>query len=521
MTAYIQSTTDENGTNHEKNDLPDPLAEEAEMMDTLGRLLSQHKLVPFVGAGVSRQHLGFAGGELAVDMAKILGEPSDTTLSRLADRYVEVKGEQGFADYLKARLTVDVLDEAKVPVHGLILSLSSRVIYTTNQDNLFELTASHYGRPYKRVVTLKDLSDAIPGEPMLIKFHGDPQIPKSLVFGQTSYERRIAEQDHPLDIRLKSDLLGKQLLFLGYSLRDENIHKLLEFIKKVFSGVMPPSYLVAFEYDSSMVALASTYGVKVIDPASFTDEAVSAAEAFERVLKMICNSTIEHQSARGLEMLFDEEKINSRMVTKFELTALAKVIDTGSFEVAISTFRGLLDDTVIPAYLVERSVQMFRKVTELANPKIAGELEALKGMLFNFRAPPSSAAEAMAYVMVACNQRPSRRGYDDFASLVCPAIADGFQPVAAALAVEILCERQEIISDQFRELARSWFAGYEEVHVTVLDQVKLSIAKAWPGVHAARSPLAMPQFHSKPKGFHSIVNDLQESFPKKFRIPEE
>ena len=43
----------------------DPFALIGEMAD----LLAQHKLVPFFGAGLSRQHLGVAAAELASEMA--------------------------------------------------------------------------------------------------------------------------------------------------------------------------------------------------------------------------------------------------------------------------------------------------------------------------------------------------------------------------------------------------------------------------------------------------------------------
>lgn len=495
--------------------------DQAATIDVLGRLLAQHKLVPFFGAGVSRRHLGFAGRELAMEMAGILGKPTDTVLSMLADNYIESHGEEGFAAFLRTKLTVEELDESRAPTHRLILSLSSRVIYTTNQDNLFELTAAHYGRPYRRVVTLQDLSEAIPGEPMLIKFHGDPEIPESLVFGAKSYQQRLTTKRHPLDIRLQSDLLGKQLLFIGYSLQDENVTKLLAAVKEVFSGNMPPSYLVAFEYDSSMQDLANAYGVQVINPSSFFPEHVTAADAFERFLKAVCDSTIEHQAKRGLDDLFNGKEINPRMVTEFELAGLARVVETEPFEYAISAFRGLLDDARVPKNLLDFHIEIFRKLTERADPKSEDEMNEFKGVLFNFRVPPSHAALALTYVMVACNQRPSAHGFDDFVVLTCPALPDGARPIAAAMAVALLRQRGEVITDNFRRLARSWFEGYEDVHASILDNVKLMISEAWAGDKAAQSPLTAARFPFRPKEFHSILNDLTRNWPKKFQTPEE
>jgi hypothetical protein len=75
----------------------------------------------------------------------------------------------------------------------------------------------------------------------------------------------IAAEDHFLDIKLRVDLLGKRLLFLGYSFRDENVAKLLSPVARVFNGMLPPSYLIAFDYVPQMEELATTYSIRITD----------------------------------------------------------------------------------------------------------------------------------------------------------------------------------------------------------------------------------------------------------------
>ena len=211
------------------------------ILDEMAGFLASHKLILFFGAGISRSHLGFSAPELASEMATHLGIPVTTHLADASDRFITDLGEGAFVDFLRSRLVRSSFDDAKGVSHLLLLGLACGVLYTTNQDNLFELCAEKYGRPYSRVVTLGDLSDAQPGEPLLIKFHGDLDEPASLVFTTTSYERRIADRDNPLDIRLRSDLLGKRLLFVGYSFQDENVKKLFEEIRNVFADHLPTS----------------------------------------------------------------------------------------------------------------------------------------------------------------------------------------------------------------------------------------------------------------------------------------
>jgi SIR2-like domain len=203
------------------DDGKDGLHRPPEPIEEMARLLAQHKLVPFFGAGISRPHLGFDAGELAREMAREIGVSEDTPLSQVSDLFVEKNGEEAFISHLRQKLVVKELDDSKATTHVLLVSLCPNLLYTTNQDNLFELVAAKYGRPYRRVVTVEDISEAAPGERLLYKFHGDADVPVSLVFGAKSYRARMAVEDHPLDIRLRSDLLGKRLLFLGYSIRGE------------------------------------------------------------------------------------------------------------------------------------------------------------------------------------------------------------------------------------------------------------------------------------------------------------
>jgi hypothetical protein len=328
-------------------------------------LLARQKLVPFFGAGVSRQHLGVAAAELAIEMARRLGVPADTALSDLADQLADKFGNEAFLTFLREKLVVSKLDDSKVPAHRLLVSLSPGLLYTTNQDNLFELTAARYGRPFRRVITLQDLSDAIPGERLLIKYHGDCNHPASIVFGRRSYLERMRIEDHPLDVKLRADLLGKSLLFLGYSFRDENVAKLLDSVKRVFKGVLPPSYLVAFEYDPQMEGLQKAYGIRIINPGELYPDAATSADAFERCLKALCDSTVTIQAQQALADLSSGRPINPRMATEYEIEAVDRAVGEALFDVAANAFRGAFDHALVPESLHSRTTDIFRRLVAL------------------------------------------------------------------------------------------------------------------------------------------------------------
>src|ERR1700739_268895 len=82
------------------------------ILDEISKLLSQQKLVPFFGAGASRQHLGFDGAGLAHEIAKILVEPPETLLSELADHYEDRYGPAVFVEFLKSNLSAKAFDDS-------------------------------------------------------------------------------------------------------------------------------------------------------------------------------------------------------------------------------------------------------------------------------------------------------------------------------------------------------------------------------------------------------------------------
>ncbi len=114
----------------------DPSIREAEnaILDEIADLLAKHKLVPFFGAGISRQHLGFAAAELAREIAPLVRKPPETLLSELADDFADQFGDAVLIEFLKSKLVALKLDDTKVSTHRLLLSFSPNLLYTTNQD---------------------------------------------------------------------------------------------------------------------------------------------------------------------------------------------------------------------------------------------------------------------------------------------------------------------------------------------------------------------------------------------------
>jgi hypothetical protein len=277
--------------------------------------------------------------------------------------------------------------------------------------------------------------------------------------------------------------------------------------------------MIAFEYTAEMDELSQRYGISIVDPRRLYPNAASNAEAFERCLKALCDSTFTYRAQRGLESLFSGGKLVARIATDYEVNAVGQAIENDSFETAVHAFRGAFDRTVIPECMRDRVTTLFGKITDKMNADDDGQIAKLKGALFNLELPADFAVRAVSRAMAALNRRSARPGFDDAGFILSRAMPDGTQPIAAAMAVAILRERNESISENFRTMATTWFVGWDQLDHPLKEDVRAMITYAW---HGSRSRFPWEGFPSilPHKGFHEIMRDMQHMLPARFKDPE-
>jgi hypothetical protein len=71
----------------------------------------------------------------------------------------------------------------------------------------------------------------------IYKLHGSLDRPGTLVFGESDFQRRSDLAAHPIDLRFASDVVGRELLLLGYSFSDPNVRWLWTKLRDL--GVLP------------------------------------------------------------------------------------------------------------------------------------------------------------------------------------------------------------------------------------------------------------------------------------------
>lgn len=156
----------------------------------------------------------------------------------------------------------------KSKIHRLLIDLKFPLIYTTNYDRLIERAYELDGQRINKIVTAKDIARADSRLPTLVKFHGDFDEDKSLVISESDYFRRLAFEG-PLDIKLRADVLGRTVLFIGYSLTDINIRLMIFRLRNMWvdSGqekLQPRSYVFLSRPNIVQQTILESWGVTPI-----------------------------------------------------------------------------------------------------------------------------------------------------------------------------------------------------------------------------------------------------------------
>jgi hypothetical protein len=118
-------------------------------------------------------------------------------------------------------------------------------MYTTNYDNLIERALALHERGCVALSRERDFPAAFEASLddgdvcQVVKFHGDLSARDRMVLTETDYQQRL-KLDTEMDLRLRSDLLGRAVLFLGYSFRDPNVSYIFKLVQEAFA-LLPDS----------------------------------------------------------------------------------------------------------------------------------------------------------------------------------------------------------------------------------------------------------------------------------------
>jgi hypothetical protein len=140
-----------------------------------------------------------------------------------------------------------------------------------------------------KIVNAKDIARIQEGLPQIVKYHGDFDDDKSIVLAETDYLDRLSFES-PLDIKFRSDALGKTILFIGYSMTDLNIRFLMHRLWQTWNGSgyerdRPPSYVFMLRPNPVEEAVLAQWGLRVL-----TERECPPEEALETFLAKLCEA---------------------------------------------------------------------------------------------------------------------------------------------------------------------------------------------------------------------------------------
>jgi len=269
------------------------MSEDPTVIDTLARAICERRVILFAGAGLSMsvglpswsQLISHLAEEL--ELADDILESPGATYQTLAEYYRIRQGSIGpLRSWMDRTWRVSEEKVRASRLHRLIIDLDFPIIYTTNYDRNIETAFDLDGRDYVKVANARDIAKTRENVTHVVKFHGDFDDDESLVITETDYFNRLAF-DAPMDIKFRSDALGKTVLFVGYSMTDMNIRLLMHKLWRTWrlSGYekdRPSSFVFMANANPVQEAILSEWGLTVVK--SHADDPETALTEFlERI----------------------------------------------------------------------------------------------------------------------------------------------------------------------------------------------------------------------------------------------
>lgn len=198
------------------------------------------ELVLFLGAGVS-QAAGLPGWgslldrllasapESGIDKSAAVGLPAPDAAEIVRRLYGDTAdGDRRFHDDVVDAVTTDRFAVA----HALLASMRVGEAVTTNYDTLYERAVQAATGDLPVVLPY---ARPAPDRPWLLKLHGDVDHPESIVLTREQY-LTFDTQAAPLASVVQAAMVTRHLLFVGYSLSDDNFVRLARQVRRLLLG---------------------------------------------------------------------------------------------------------------------------------------------------------------------------------------------------------------------------------------------------------------------------------------------
>lgn len=215
-------------------------------------------VVVFVGAGISTENPTYCQSTFYDEIQSELQLTDTLSFPKLMSKYCkQPDGRLKLLSRIKARieyfLSFDDLYRPMARFHRSIAPLHMITdVITTNWDDLFEQECKFNPFIYDSDMAFWDAAKR-----RVMKIHGSISNFGSIVATEEDYKLSYKRLNNgPLGAQLKSLIARKTVIYVGYSLSDENYVRLLRNIAKMMDGNIRQSYFVSPSIDASKLAKA-------------------------------------------------------------------------------------------------------------------------------------------------------------------------------------------------------------------------------------------------------------------------
>lgn len=225
-------------------------------------------VILFVGAGFSIKAGAPSGSDLCNLLYNALPEniqnekslKTEYTLQKLSETYLTHFGRVALADLLKSAFDFESKDTSDQQLLAQIPHFKH--IITTNYDSLLE---DAYGESCNLVVTNSDLSQVDSRKPTIYKVHGDFSHPDDIVIAQRDYKRMYSQkQENLIWDTIRAEFSRHNVLFIGYSISDQNIQMLIEYVKEQMGESAKQLFVLTPDAEETAILQLKELGVEYI-----------------------------------------------------------------------------------------------------------------------------------------------------------------------------------------------------------------------------------------------------------------
>lgn len=237
-----------------------------ELMNSLIEQIRKERVVLFLGSGFSLKAGASSASAICEALkSKLTKEEQDSLngnqLDYVSNEFEQMRDRDTLIQTLKEAFTFTPKDLCNQVALTQIPHFQT--IITTNYDTLLEDT---YGNGCVMVRSAQDCTDLPNDKVRIYKIHGDFSNTDNLIVTKNDYRKYFAESsDNSLWRLVQSLILTKDVLFIGYSLEDDNVFTILENIQKDTNQHKENIYLISPSVTKSKQKRLEGLNVKYID----------------------------------------------------------------------------------------------------------------------------------------------------------------------------------------------------------------------------------------------------------------